>query len=44
MEKTEGGKIAYETYCEAVDGVSVCGDTLWTWDEMCERNAKVAQA
>lgn len=23
MEKTEGGKIAYETYCEAVGGVSV---------------------
>lgn len=44
MEKTEGGKIAYETYCEAVGGVSVHGEKLWTWVEMCERNVKVAQA
>lgn len=44
MEKTEGGMVAYETYCEAVGGVSVHGEKLWTWAEMCVRNPKVAQA
>jgi hypothetical protein len=41
---TRGGRVAYETYSAAVGGVSVRGDQLWTWDEMREKNPKVAEA
>lgn len=41
---TVGGRAAYTTYAEAVGGVSVHGDRLWSWDEMRENNPKVAEA
>lgn len=44
MENIDIGKINYEAYCKAVGGVSVNGDILWTWDELCERKPVVANA
>lgn len=38
------GRVNYEAYVGAVGGVSVRGDDLPTWDEMVERNPKVAAA
>jgi len=40
----ELGKAAYDTYCEAVGGMSVGGDKLPTWDEQVANRPKVAQA
>jgi hypothetical protein len=42
--RSDEGQVAYEAYCKAVGGVSVHGDRLWNWDEMRERNPKVAEA
>lgn len=38
------GQCAYEAYSAKVGGRSVHGDTLWTWDEMCENSPAVAEA
>jgi hypothetical protein len=38
------GRIAYEAYSEAVDGKSVRGEALPSWDEQAEKNPHVAAA
>lgn len=38
------GRIAYEAYSEAVDGKSVRGEGLPSWDEQVEKNHDVAAA
>jgi hypothetical protein len=38
------GLVAYEAYCAAVGGVSVRNEPLPTYDEMRERNPRVAEA
>jgi len=40
----EFGPCAYEAYVQAVGGVSVHGEKLWTWAEMVERKPEVAAA
>jgi hypothetical protein len=44
QQQHEYGRCAYDTYRFSVGGHSVHGDKLWTWDEMRERNPKVAAA
>ncbi|MEV6879742.1 hypothetical protein [Amycolatopsis sp. NPDC051128] len=38
------GRIAYEAYCEAVDGQSVGGDELPAWDALAAEKTDVAAA
>lgn len=38
------GRVNYEAYTRAVDGKSVHGETLPTWDEISQHNPTVAAA